>query len=121
MAVSLGHTIINPVPSLFTFKSQDPLLYGLAGVAAPNVTVKARGEIFPGKGLSETGPVLVTHWGLSGPAILRLSAWGARALADAEYRFNLMVNWCPDISRSDLDNTLIKWANENGQMNHGQM
>ncbi len=76
-------------------------VYGQAGVAAPNVTVKARGEIFPGKGLSETGPVLVTHWGLSGPAILRLSAWGARALADAEYRFNLMVNWCPDISRID--------------------
>ena len=121
LAAGLGHTIENPVPSLFTFKSQDPLLYGLAGLAAPKGTIKAKGQDLPTKGLVETGPVLVTHWGLSGPAILRLSAWGARALAEAEYRFNLNVNWCPDVSRVDLDNQLINWAESNGrkQISHG--
>ncbi len=121
LAAGLGHGIENPVPSLFTFKSQDSLLYGLAGLAVPNVSIKATGDAFPGKGLSETGAILVTHWGLSGPAILRLSAWGARAMADADYRFNLMVNWCPEVARNDLDKMLITWAEENGkkQVSHG--
>jgi len=121
LAASLGHGIESPVPSLFTFKSQDPLLYGLAGLAVGKVTLKATGEGFPQKGIVETGPVLVTHWGMSGPAILRLSAWGARAMADAEYRFNLMVDWCPDIDRGDLDRMLIQWAEDNGrkQVSHG--
>ncbi len=58
---------------------------------------------------------------MSGPAILRLSAWGARAMADADYRFNLMVNWCPEVARNDLDKMLITWAEENGkkQVSHG--
>lgn len=121
IASSLGHTILEPVPSLFTFKSQDPLLYGLAGLAVPKAAVKITGSEFPAKGLSETGPVLVTHWGLSGPAILRLSAWGARAIAQAGYRFTLIVNWCPDIPRQDLEQLLIKWAEDNGrkQTSHG--
>lgn len=115
LAASLGHSIDDPVPSLFTFKSQDPLLYGLAGVAASKVSVKVLGDSFPAKGLSETGPIMVTHWGLSGPVILRLSAWGARAFANCDYRFNLMVNWCPEIPRNDLDALLIKWAEEHGK------
>ena len=121
LASSLGHDIENPVPSLFTFKIQNPLLEGLAGVAASNVAIKATGEGFPGKGLSETGPVLVTHWGLSGPAVLKLSAWGARVMSDAGYRFSLMVDWCPETARSDLDTILIKWADDHGrkQTSHG--
>lgn len=115
LAEDLGHGIVEPVPSLFTFKSQAPLLYGLAGLAASKVTVKATGEGFPKKGLIETGPVLVTHWGLSGPAILRLSAWGARAMADTDYRFTLTIDWCPDISRDELDKLLVKWAEDNGK------
>ena len=121
LAESLGHGIESPVPSLFTFKSQDPLLYGLAGLAVTKVRIKATGTGFPKKGLMETGPVLVTHWGLSGPAVLRLSAWGARAMAASEYRFNLMVDWCPDTEPGDLDQVLIQWAEANGrkQVSHG--
>ncbi len=88
IAASLGHTIAPPVPSLFTFHVDDPRLRGLGGVSAPMVGVAARGTR-----LREKGPVLVTHWGLSGPAVLRLSAWGARELHARDYRFTLAVNW----------------------------
>jgi predicted Rossmann fold flavoprotein len=88
IAASLGHTIVPPVPSLFTFHVDDPRLKGLEGVAAPTAVASVRGT-----SLRERGPVLVTHWGLSGPAILRLSAWGARELHGAGYRFGLTVNW----------------------------
>ena len=91
LAVSLGHTLVSPVPSLFTFHVTDARLTGLAGVAVERATVSV-----PGTKLSETGPVLVTHWGLSGPAILRLSAWGARELHKTNYQFPLRVNWLPD-------------------------
>jgi predicted Rossmann fold flavoprotein len=75
------------VPSLFTFHVDDPRIRGLEGVAAPApASVK-------GRACARPGPVLVTHWGLSGPAILRLSAWGARELHAAGYRFTLAVNW----------------------------
>jgi len=87
IAESLGHTIVPTVPSLFTFHIDDARLKGLEGVSA-RATASVRGMR-----LGETGPVLVTHWGLSGPAILRLSAWGARELHDAGYRFSLTVNW----------------------------
>lgn len=89
LAASLGHTIEPPVPSLFTFHIADARLEGIAGVAVP-ATVSV-----PWTKLRETGPVLVTHWGLSGPGILRLSAWGARELAALDYRFTLRVNWLP--------------------------
>ena len=121
LAAGLGHRIEPPVPSLFTFKSQDPLLYGLAGLAVGNVSVKAAGDGFPQKGIQETGPLLITHWGVSGPSILRLSAWGARFMSDAEYRFNLLVDWCPEINPNDLQAQLIQWAESNGrkQVSHG--
>lgn len=89
MAAALGHTIEPPVPSLFTFHVDDERLKGLEGVAAPSA-----GAAVPGARLREAGPVLVTHWGLSGPAILRLSAWGARELHGRDYRFTLRLNWC---------------------------
>jgi len=88
IARSLGHTVAPPVPSLFTFHVDDVRIGGLEGVAAPAAGVSVKGTR-----LSESGPVLVTHWGLSGPAILRLSAWGARELHAAQYRFTLVVNW----------------------------
>lgn len=84
----LGHTIVSPVPSLFTFNTKDVRLRDLSGVSVPSAHI----------GVSETrlqaeGPVLITHWGLSGPAVLRLSAWGARVLASCGHRFSLKVNW----------------------------
>jgi hypothetical protein len=90
LALSLGHQLEPPVPSLFTFHIETPWLRGLAGVAVEDAEV----VIAPAK-LRERGPVLLTHWGLSGPAILRLSAWGARWLAEQNYQFPLLVNWLP--------------------------
>ncbi len=90
LAASLGHTLIAPVPSLFTFQINTPWLRSLAGVSLEQA------EVFvPAAKLRERGPLLVTHWGLSGPAILKLSAWGARALHDLDYHFPLLVNWLP--------------------------
>ncbi len=90
IARGLGHAIEPPVPSLFTFHVEDPRLTGLAGVSVGNAEVAV-----PAARLRERGPLLVTHWGLSGPAILKLSAWGARPLHASGYRFGLVVNWVP--------------------------
>jgi len=90
LAVSLGHQLEPPVPSLFTFHVTTPWLRSLAGISVERVEVSA-----PESKLSETGAILITHWGLSGPAILRLSAWGARALHAKNYAFPLRVNWLP--------------------------
>jgi predicted Rossmann fold flavoprotein len=102
IAGALGHAIAPPVPSLFTFHVDDPRLSGLEGVCAA-----AAGASVRGTRLRETGPVLMTHWGLSGPAILKLSAWGARDLHDAGYRFTLVVNWAEprstDQARSEIE------------------
>lgn len=93
----LGHTIETPVPSLFTFNIAHPLLHELAGITIPGVTIKV-----PQTKLQASGNLLVTHWGLSGPAVLRLSAWGARALQHLNYRFNVEINWvnlpAPDVA-----------------------
>jgi predicted Rossmann fold flavoprotein len=88
IAASLGHTIAPPVPSLFTFHVDDPRLKGLEGVS-----VLDGGSRLPGTRLSARGPILITHWGLSGPAILKLSAWAARELAACDYRFTVGLNW----------------------------
>lgn len=90
IAAAFGHTIEPPVPSLFTFNIKDPRLEGLAGVSVEEAATEVIGQK-----LKERGPVLVTHWGLSGPGILKLSAWGARALHDCGYKFTLRVNWAP--------------------------
>ena len=97
IARTLGHTIEPPVPSLFTFHIDDPRLRGLAGVAVEEAAVAV-----PGLPLKEHGPLLVTHWGLSGPAILKLSAWGARLLHGVDYRFTLLVNWAPGFNAEAL-------------------
>jgi predicted Rossmann fold flavoprotein len=96
LAVSLGHTLVPPVPSLFTFHIETRWLRELAGVSAE---VEAS---VPGTGLREYGPILCTHWGLSGPAILRLSAWGARVLHRLEYRFPLHLNWLPRLKEEEI-------------------
>ena len=97
MASNLGHTVIDTVPSLFTFNSKDPRLTDLLGLAVPNAIVK-----LVGTDLENEGPLLITHWGLSGPAILKLSAYGARILADKSYQYNIKVNWLG----TETDNTL---------------
>jgi len=84
----LGHTIVPPVPSLFTFNTKDTKLRDLAGVSVPMASLR-----IPGTKLSAEGPLLVTHWGLSGPAVLRISAWGARDLHAMGYKFILEINF----------------------------
>ena len=84
----LGHTIIDPVPSLFTFNIQHALIKELPGISVPNAILQVDGQK-----LSSSGPLLITHWGLSGPAVLKLSAWGARLFHAMQYRFKIQVNW----------------------------
>ena len=97
LAVSLSHTLEPPVPSLFTFHIAKDWLRELAGISVPAAEVS-----LPGLGRRELGPVLLTHVGLSGPAILRLSAWCARALHDSHYQFPLRVNWLPQFDAQTL-------------------
>lgn len=93
---ALGHTIVEPVPSLFTFNIPNDPIRDLMGVALP-----ARVRI-AGTDLESTGPVLITHWGLSGPAVLRLSAWGARLLHARDYQFVVQVNWLEGRSEEEV-------------------
>jgi predicted Rossmann fold flavoprotein len=98
---SLGHKIAPPVPSLFTFNISDPRLENLSGVSLSKVRVG-----IPEIGLEETGPLLITHWGMSGPAVLKISAWGARKLHDLKYRATLEVNWLPDWTSEQVHSQL---------------
>ncbi|MHB1196727.1 MAG: BaiN/RdsA family NAD(P)/FAD-dependent oxidoreductase [Lutibacter sp.] len=88
MLEGLGHTIIKPVPSLFTFNIVDERLKDIPGISVPNASV----NVVNSK-LAEQGPLLITHWGLSGPGILKLSAWGALEFHQKEYQFEIEVNW----------------------------
>ena len=93
---STGHTFADPVPSLFTFNMPGNPITSLMGVAV-EATVKINGSK-----LSETGSVLITHWGLSGPAVLKLSAWAARELNEEQYNFSITVNWLPATNENNL-------------------
>ena len=105
IAKALGHTVESPVPSLFTFNIPDPRLQGLAGVSVNNVHLRLPEA---GKTLKEqTGPLLITHWGLSGPAVLKLSAWGARFLHEHHYQTPLLVNWLPQYNEESLRQMLL--------------
>ncbi len=97
----LGHHIVEPVPSLFTFNTKDTRLRELSGLSVPQAQLRV-----PGSRLSARGPLLVTHWGLSGPAVLRLSAWGARHLHGLDYRFPLEVNWLNGLSPQEAGSQL---------------
>ncbi len=101
IAESFGHTVIPPVPSLFTFHIQDNRLVDLAGLSVEKVKVRACGT----KLITE-GPLLLTHWGMSGPAILKLSAWGAREFAKSNYLFSIEINWVPELSQTALSRKL---------------
>lgn len=85
---AMGHQIISPVPSLFTFNIKDERITDLAGISVSEAEVKIKHSKLVSK-----GPLLITHWGMSGPAILKLSAWGALELADLNYNFTIIVNW----------------------------
>lgn len=91
------HTIEDPVPSLFTFNMPGNAITALMGVAVEHAVVK-----IVGSKLSESGPLLITHWGMSGPAVLKLSAWGARELAKNNYHFSVLVNWIPEYNENSL-------------------
>lgn len=93
----LGHTIEEPVPSLFTFNMPGHPITKLMGVSVENARVKIIGTK-----LEQEGPLLITHWGLSGPAILKLSAWGARQLALCNWQFNSLINWLPQYNEQSL-------------------
>jgi predicted Rossmann fold flavoprotein len=108
LATSLGHTLVAPVPSLFTFHIESEWLRSLAGVAV-DAEVSA-----PAAKLRERGPLLVTHWGVSGPAVLRLSAWGARVLHELDYKFPLLVNWLPQISLDEVTRQISLRREANG-------
>ncbi len=92
-----GHSIEEPVPSLFTFNMPGNAITALMGVSVEKVTVKIIGSK-----LVEEGPLLITHWGMSGPAVLKLSAWGAKHLAMVNYHFSIMVNWIPAFNENSL-------------------
>ena len=92
-----GHTIESPVPSLFTFNMPGNTVTQLMGVSVDRATVKIAGTK-----LTETAPLLITHWGMSGPAVLKLSAWGARELAEKNYHFTAIINWLPAYNENSL-------------------
>lgn len=97
MLEKLGHKIVPSVPSLFTFNIKDERIKGLEGISVPKATVSVVGQK-----LSSSGPLLITHWGMSGPGILRLSAWGARKLAELNHLFEIEVNWLGDRTLNDV-------------------
>lgn len=95
MAAALGHKVERLVPSLFTFNIEDPLLTDLAGISFPVAKLKLSFASSEEK-FEREGPVLITHWGLSGPAVLKLSAFAAVPLFDGDYRAKLVINWLPE-------------------------
>ena len=109
LAQVLGHTIIPPIPSLFTFNIPDSPFLDLLGISIPHVSLS-----LPEFSLSFSGPLLLTHWGLSGPAVLKLSAWAARKLYDKKYETSLIVDWVPSLGSDEVFSHLMK-AKNNGK------
>tara|TARA_B110000879_G_scaffold31074_1_gene42461 strand:- start:56635 stop:57858 length:1224 start_codon:yes stop_codon:yes gene_type:complete len=111
LAGSLGHSLTPPVPSLFTFKIKDSRLNHLSGLSVEHTTVH-----IPGTKLTSQGPLLITHWGMSGPGILKISAWGARQLSDMGYKFQISINWVPN---EDPQQIINKQRTEGGKRQVG--
>jgi predicted Rossmann fold flavoprotein len=109
MLQNFGHAVVSPVPSLFTFNIKDSRIKELPGVAA-QVTVKVKDTK-----LTSTGPLLITHWGMSGPAILKLSAWGARILHDKNYQYTIFINWLNDADTADVEKKLKELKQEHAK------
>lgn len=121
MMEDLGHTIVPPVPSLFTFNIKDDRIKGIAGVSTnarveifaksfikDKLAIKLQSDIQKKPILESEGPLLITHWGMSGPAILKLSAWGANELHNRGYKFKIRVNWLPDMNQGAVMNYLLE-------------
>lgn len=112
--VETGHTIQTPVPSLFTFNMPKHPITELMGVAVPDATVRITGTK-----ISEHGPLLITHWGMSGPAVLRTSAWAARELSERNYEFNIQINWLLNVTEEELKEQLLDIRREQGKQSVG--
>jgi len=111
----LGHAIQSPVPSLFTFNMLKHPITSLMGVSVPMVTLKIAGTK-----IVEQGPLLITHWGMSGPVVLRTSAWAARELHDKNYEFQIFINWLDDMNEQELREKIQEMRKEQGKqiINH---
>ncbi len=118
IARSLGHELEPPVPSLFTFNIKDSKLHELAGVSINPATVKlltsnpSNEKKKSRNQLEQSGALLITHWGLSGPAVLKLSAWAARELHDCNYQAKLAVNWIPTLKVEAVKQILLNAKND---------
>lgn len=102
----LGLNIVSPVPSLFTFNLPDDDIKAMPGLSVPNAQVRIAGSK-----LLQQGPVLVTHWGLSGPAVLKLSAWGARELHEADYNYEVAISWTGEKDQELMRQQLLELKN----------
>ena len=109
--LSNGHSLRKPIPSLFTFNDSKKEFTDLMGISVPDATVRIAGTKF-----SEKGPVLITHWGLSGPAVIKLSAWAAEYLHDANYVFTVLVNWTGSIQEEALRAQLTAFKAQRGKL-----
>ena len=112
-AQKLGHKIVSPVPSLFTFNIVDNRLKDLAGIAVENATIKLLNT--GKKKIQQTGAVLITHWGLSGPCVLKLSAWGARILYENSYKLAIQINWLSNYNSENLKDYLLNLKIKNSR------
>jgi predicted Rossmann fold flavoprotein len=111
LLVSNGHSMKTPIPSLFTFNDSDKKFADLMGISVPHATVRIAGTKF-----SEVGPVLITHWGLSGPAVIKLSAWAAEYLHDVNYNFTALVNWTGSIQEEQLRTQFLEMKAQRGKL-----
>lgn len=108
IAKEFGHEIIEPVPSLFTFNTPTSSLLDLSGISVPNVIVTLKDTTF-----KQEGPLLLTHWGFSGPAVLKLSAWAARKLHNLDYKTTLLVNWVASKNQDVIYQSFLQKKAEN--------
>lgn len=106
----IGHTVVPPVPSLFTFNFREKIFSDLAGISVEQAQIHIKDTKF-----TEVGPVLITHWGLSGPAVLKLSAWAARELHNREYRYEVEINWLHPFNEQDVRNKLTSLRDKNAK------
>ncbi|NBC27031.1 MAG: aminoacetone oxidase family FAD-binding enzyme [Bacteroidetes bacterium] len=111
----LGHSVNTPVPSLFTFNFREKIFADLAGISVERAEVHIKDTAF-----SEIGPVLFTHWGLSGPAVLKLSAWAARELYEREYRYDVQINWLHPMNEQGVRNELTNLRSDQSRKQVGK-
>ena len=106
----LGHSIVEPVPSLFTFNFKEKVFESLSGISIENGSVGIEGTSY-----QHDGPILITHWGLSGPAVLKTSAWAARYLNEQNYNFTIRVNWLHPLNSQEVQQKLKKLRDTNAR------